>query len=266
MKFFKAVMLAAGRMVHRLSPEISKKLEPAYPFAAQKTAHLAALKSTPPRVALLSSAGLYLANQQPFQYKNFYGDFSFRVFPGDFPPSSLRLTESDFDRGGFEADPGSLFPLAELKAVAAEFGGCAAAHHYSLLGFCLKPKKLLETSMPLILKTLKEDGTDIILLVPACVVCHEVLPQVAAALEKSGIATVTFAFIPRALEATRGPRTILFDGDCGLPFGSSAVETRKELIRLAIRAAFEMKTAGEVWKFPPAFSAQKTTKNAAAVR
>lgn len=266
MKFFKAVMLAIGRVIHRISPRFSKKLEPVYSFARREPGRLAAFATKTPRVALLSSAGLYLENQQPFQYKNFYGDFSFRIFPADFPLSSLRLTESDFDRSGFEADPGSLFPLAELKTVAAEFGGRAAAHHFSLLGFCLKPKKLLETSVPLILKTLKEDGTDIVLLVPACVVCHEILPQVAAALEKSEIATVTFAFIPRALEAARGPRTILFDGDCGLPFGASAVETRKELIRLAIRAAFEMKMAGEVWKFSPAFSAQKTTKNAAAVR
>jgi len=258
--------LAIGRAIHRVSPKFSKKLEQGYPFARQKMVRLTHLATKNPRVALLSSAGLYLENQQPFQYKNFYGDFSFRVFPGDFPICFLRLTESDFDRSGFEADPGSLFPLTELKAVAAEFGGQVAEHHFSLLGFCLKPNKLLETSVPQILKILKEDKTDIVLLVPACVVCHEVLPPVAAALEKSGIATVTFAFIPRALEATRGPRTILFDGDCGLPFGALAVETRKELIRLAIRAAFEMKTAGEVWKFPPAFSAQTMTKNAAAVR
>ncbi|HXF48158.1 MAG TPA: hypothetical protein VNL73_01870 [Verrucomicrobiae bacterium] len=266
MKFFKAVLLAIGRTIHRISPRFSKKLEPGYPFARREPGRLAAFATKTPRVALLSSAGLYLENQQPFQYKNFYGDFSFRIFPADFPLSSLRLTESDFDRSRFEADPGSLFPLAELKTVAAEFGGGAAAHHFSLLGFCLKPKKLLETSIPLILKTLKEDGTNLVFLVPACVVCHEVLPQVASKLEEAGVATVTFAFIERALEAAKGPRTILFGGDCGLPFGASAVETRKELLQLAIRAAFEMKTAGEVWRFPPPASKEKSARNAAAVR
>jgi hypothetical protein len=265
MKFFKAVMLAIGRVIHRISPRFSKKLEPGYPFARQEPGRLAALATKTPRVALLSSAGLYPENQQPFQYKNFYGDFSFRVFPGEFPLSSLRLTESDFDRSGFETDPASLFPLPELKSVAAEFGGEAALHHFSLLGFNLKRKELLEETVPAILKMLKEDKTDIVLLVPACVVCHEVLPLVASAVEAAEVATVTFAFIPRALVAARGPRTVLFGGDCGLPFGASAVETRKELLRMAIRAAYEMKTAGEVWKFPPA-PVETTVRNAAAVR
>ncbi len=259
-------MLATGRVIHRLSPRFSKKLEPAYPFARRRAGHLTTLKTKSPRVALLSSAGLYLENQKPFQYENFYGDFSYRVFPSDFSLSSLRLTASDFDRSGFDDDPASLFPLTELKSVVSEFNGQAAEHHFSLLGFCLKPKKLLETSVLQILKALAEDGTDLVLLIPACVVCHEILPLVAGELEEAGIATVTFAFIPRALEAARGPRTILFDGDCGLPFGAAAVETRKELIRLAIRAAYEIKTAGEVWKFSSGATAEISKKNAAAVR
>ncbi|MCI0405848.1 MAG: hypothetical protein L0209_07220, partial [candidate division Zixibacteria bacterium] len=226
---------------------------------------LTELKTKTPRVALVSSAGLYLENQQPFQYKNFYGDFSFRVFPSEFPLSSLRLTESDFDRSGFDADPASLLPLSELKVVASGFGGEVAGHHFSLLGFNLKRKELLEETVPQILKILKEDETDLVLLVPACVVCHEVLPQVASELEEAGVATVTFAFIERALEAARGPRTVLFGGDCGLPFGVAAGETRKELLRMAIRAAYEMKTAGEVWKFPSS-SVETKAKNAAAVR
>lgn len=266
MKFFKAVILAIGRVAYRVSPRFLKKLEPAYPFTRQRAGRLTALETKTPKVALLSSAGLYLDNQRAFQYKNFYGDFSFRVFPADFPLASLRLTESDFDRRGFEADPASLFPLSELKNVAAEFGGEIALHHFSLLGFNLKRRELLEETLPEILKILKNDQTDLVLLIPACVVCHEVLPQVAAVLEEAGITTATFAFIARALEAARGPRTILFGGDCGLPFGNSAVENRKQLLRMAIRAAYEMQTAGEVWKFPPAASVETTGKNAAAVR
>ena len=259
-------MLAIGRVIHRASPKFSKKLEPAYPFARQKAGSLAALNTKTPKVALLSSAGLYLENQKPFQYKNFYGDFSFRVFPSEFPLSSLRLTESDFDRRGFEADPASLFPLAELNEVVSEFNGRAAEHHFSLLGFNLKRKELLEETIPQILKILREDGTDLVLLIPACVVCHEVLPQVASELEESGIATVTFAFIEKALEVARGPRTILFGGDCGLPLGNPAEETRKELLRMAVQAVYEMKTAGEVWKFPSPSSVETKAKNAAPVR
>ena len=266
MNFLKALILAVGRIIHRISPKFSKRLEPAYPFARQKVTRLAVLKTKTPRTALVSSAGLHLENQQSFNYKNFYGDFSFRIFPADFPLPSLRLTESDFDRKGFDTDPASLFPLPELKAVLAEFGGQIAEHHFSLLGFNLKRKELLEETVPAILKILKEDKTVIVLLIPVCVVCHEVLPQVAGALEEAGVATVTFAFIPKALEAARGPRTILFGGDCGLPFGNSAVETRKELLRLAIRAAFEMKTAGEVWKFSPPAPVEVRVGDAAPVR
>ncbi|MCI0331403.1 MAG: hypothetical protein L0196_10765 [candidate division Zixibacteria bacterium] len=266
MKFLKAVILAFGRVIHRISPKLSKKLQLAYPFFRQKVAGLAVLKTKTPRVALLSSAGLYLEGEAPFDYKSLYGDASFRVIRSDFPLSSLRLTESDLDRTGFEADPASLFPLPELKTVAAEFGGEAALHHFSLLGFNLKRKELLEETAPALLKILREDKTDLVFLTPACVVCHEVLPQVAGALEKEGIATVTFAFIPRALEAARGPRTVLFGGDCGLPFGKAAVETRKELLRLAIRAAYEMKTAGEVWKFSFGAKVETTVTNAAAIR
>ena len=204
-------------------------------------------------MALISSAGLYLEGQEPFNYRSFYGDASFRTFPSEFPLSSLRLTASDFDRSGFDADPASLFPLLELKTVLSESGGQTAEHHFSLLGFCLKPKMLLETTVPRILHALREDKTDLVLLIPACVVCHEILPQVAGVLEQAGAATVTFAFIPKALERARASRTILFGGDCGLPFGNSAGQTRRDLLRTAIRAAYEMKTAGEVWNFsfPP---------------
>lgn len=235
--------------MHRISPKFSKKLEPVYPFARRTAGGLASLKAHGLKVALLSSAGLYLEGQRPFNYRNFYGDSSFRVFPSDFPISDLRLTESDFDRRGFDADPASLFPLPELREAVLEFGGQVAEHHFSLLGFCLKPKKLLETTVPRITKLLLEDKTGLVILVPACVVCHEILPQVAGELEEAGIATVIFAFIPRALERARGPRTILFGGDCGLPFGGPASQTRKDLLRTALRAAREMKTAGEVWRF-----------------
>ena len=251
MNFLKGLILALGRIFYRISPRFSKKLEPGYPFTPKKAEGIIVLKTKDLRVALLSSAGLFLEGQRPFNYKNFYGDWSLRIFPSDFPLSSMRLTESDFDRRGFEADPASLFPLPELKAVLPEFGARPAEHHFSLLGFCLKPKKLLETSVPRILKVLQEDKTDLVLLVPVCVVCHEILPLVAGELEKGGVATVTFGFIPKALERCRGPRTILFAGDCGLPFGNSAGEVRKELLRTAIRAGLEMKKAGDVWNFPP---------------
>ncbi len=252
MNFLKALMLAAGRVIRRISPKFSKRLEPVYPFVHQKAGVFAVLKTKSPNVALVSSAGLYLEGQEPFNYKSFYGDASFRVFPSEFPLPSLRLTVSDFDRSGFEADPACLFPLPELKAVLSETGGQAAAHHFSLLGFCLKPKKLLETTVPKIVKLLREDETDLVFLVPACVVCHEVLPQMAQELESAGISTVTFAFIPKALETVRASRTILFGGDCGLPFGKAAQETRKQLLRMAVRAAYEMKAAGEAWQFPSA--------------
>lgn len=243
-------MLAMGRIFYRISPEFSKKLEPNYPFAPKRTRGLSVLKTKELRVALLSSAGLYLEGQRPFNYNSFYGDWSYRELPGDFALTDLRLTESDFDRRGFEADRASLFPLPELKAVLPEFSGRTAEHHFSLLGFCLKPKKLLEAAVPRILKTLREDETNLVLLFPACVVCHEILPLVAGELEKGGVATVTFAFISKALERARGPRTVLFGGDCGLPFGNSPKEVRKELLRTAIRAGLEMKSAGEVWNFP----------------
>lgn len=250
-------MLAVGRTVYRIAPEFAKKLEPLYPFAQQKAGRLATLKTKNPKTALISSAGLYLDGsttlttfrQKPFDYKNFYGDAAGRVFPSDFSLSELRLTESDFDRTGFDNDPASLFPLPELKQVLPEFGGELAEHHFSLLGFCLKQEELLEQTVPEILKILKEDKTGLALLIPACVVCHEVLPKVAEKLESAGMVTVTFAFIPKAVETVKAPRTILFDGDCGLPFGHSASVARKELLRLAMKAAFEMKTAGEVWRF-----------------
>lgn len=250
MQLFKAVILAVGRVIQQVSPKLSQKLQPLYPFSGQKVGQLARLKTIRPRVALISSAGLYLQNQKPFDYKNFYGDASFRVFPADFPLSDFLLTESDFNPSGFETDPASLFPLPELRAILPEFGGEPAVHHFSLLGFCLKEEELLIRTVPEIIKTMREDRTDLALLVPACVVCHEVLPKVAQKLEAAGVATVTFAFIPKALEKAKGPRTVLFNGDCGLPFRNSASKLRQELLRLALKAAIEMQTPGEVWRLP----------------
>src|ERR1700680_3249280 len=125
----------------------------AYPyrqFAWRPGAHLKKPLSQS-RIALITSAGYFTPEQQPFDESILGGDWSFREIPSTTLVQTLRIgqTSDAFDHSGIEADRSLAFPLARLQElVAAGVAGQAAPRHFSIMGSVSAPGRLVSRSAP----------------------------------------------------------------------------------------------------------------------
>lgn len=121
------------------------------------------------RVALVSSAGLVVPGDRPFDETVKGGDFSHRVIPSDADVASLEEhhRSDSFDHAGIEADPNVGLPLDRLHELAAEgtIGG-VAPRHVSLMGSVTAPGRLMKQTVPEVVDLLTGDDVDVALLVP----------------------------------------------------------------------------------------------------
>ncbi len=123
-------------------------------------------------VALISSAGLALKTDQPFDQKGerlnpWWGDPSYRVLPRTATEEDVRLYHLHIHPRVAEEDLNTLFPLQRLLELEAQGEiGCSAAHHYSFMGYIMQPQVLLEESVPAMIRHMKQDEVDIAILVP----------------------------------------------------------------------------------------------------
>jgi D-proline reductase (dithiol) PrdB len=124
-------------------------------------------------VALISSAGIALKTDRPFdqdgERKNpWWGDPSYRVLPKTATEQEVRVYHLHIDPCYAERDLNCLFPLQRLQELeqAGEIGH-VAPRHYSVMGYILRPEELLEQTVPAIIRDLREDRADVVILVPA---------------------------------------------------------------------------------------------------
>ncbi len=121
------------------------------------------------RIALVSTAGLVVPGDPPFDAKVKGGDFSYRVVPDGVDVQSLEdHHRSDaFDHGGVAADRNMALPLDRLHELASAGRiGSAAPRHISLMGSITAPGRLIRRTLPAVADILVEDAVDIALMVP----------------------------------------------------------------------------------------------------
>ncbi len=121
------------------------------------------------RVALVTTSGLSLADQPPFDTNNKMGDSSFREFPGDISPQLLEMNHRSwsFDQTGILRDRNLVLPIDRLREMQ-ERGeiGSVAPHHYSFMGSIVGPRHLTQESAPEVAHRMVADGVDVALLTP----------------------------------------------------------------------------------------------------
>jgi D-proline reductase (dithiol) PrdB len=121
------------------------------------------------RLALISTAGLTLPGQEPFDEGFRGGDFSYREIPDDALVQSL--TEShrseSFDHTGIKEDPNLAFPLDRARELVARGRlGTTNHRHFSFMGSITAPGRLVQQSAPEAAQKLADDQVDAALLVP----------------------------------------------------------------------------------------------------
>jgi D-proline reductase (dithiol) PrdB len=153
------------KLTHRLFVEN-------YPFRTVDWAPGARLGKplTQSKLVLISSAGVHLSGQPPFDLAFRGGDFSFRELPDAIDVRRLRISQrsSDFDQTGAKEDANLVFPLDRFRELVerGEIGGLNH-RHFSFMGSISSPGRLLADSAPKVVDLLREDGVDAAFLVPA---------------------------------------------------------------------------------------------------
>jgi hypothetical protein len=121
------------------------------------------------KIAVVSTAGLVMPSQEPFDDEVRGGDWSYRELPDDVDLASLRETHrsKSFDRTGLRADANLGMPLDRLHELAAAGEiGSVNHRHFTLMGSITAPARLMRESAPAVAAALSADKVDAVLLVP----------------------------------------------------------------------------------------------------
>lgn len=121
------------------------------------------------KFALVTTAGLRLETDAPFDRSIKLGDTSFRKIPGGVDVQSLTEDHksNSFDHAGIEADKNLALPLDRFRELVEKKRiGALNNKHFSFMGSIIAPKKLIEKSAPRVAEELKKDRVDAVFLTP----------------------------------------------------------------------------------------------------
>ena len=121
------------------------------------------------RLILISSAGAYLpASQAPFDAPNPYGDYTIRRIPVWTPISAIAYAHDHYDHAAVDAEPDVLVPVRRLdEMVSAGAIGALADDFISFGGYQPALDRVIDETIPAIVREVKVLGADAALLVPA---------------------------------------------------------------------------------------------------
>ena len=121
------------------------------------------------KVGLVSSAGFVPPGTRPFDESTKGGDSSWREVAADVDPKSLAdcHRSASFDHSAMERDPDLAFPLTRLRELVDEgFIASQSAKHVSIMGSITVTGNLVKRTGPEVAQFFKDQGADLVLLVP----------------------------------------------------------------------------------------------------
>jgi len=122
------------------------------------------------RIALITTGGVHLKSQPPFDMLDPAGDPSFREIPAHIPAGELAITHNYYDHSDADKDVNIVFPVERVKDLKGSGDiGSVNDRHYSFMGHITGPhlKTLTAETAPRVAAELKKDAVDIVILTPA---------------------------------------------------------------------------------------------------
>lgn len=118
-------------------------------------------------VALVTTCGVHLASQEPFDLLDPEGDWSYREIPSSTPSEKLLVSHSHYNHEDADADVNCVFPIDRVRELheAGAIGGVAPTF-FGLMGFVPNPRPLLDETAPEVATRLVRDGVDVVVLSP----------------------------------------------------------------------------------------------------
>jgi len=159
-KLFTRFPALLDRATGRVGPVVHVEGEPWTPFTGPLSKA---------RVALVTTAGVHLARQKPFDMKDPDGDPTCRAIPSQSPREEYTITHDYYDHSDADRDLNIVFPIDRLRemAEAGEIGSLAPVN-YGFMGHIEGPHidTLIKKTAPEVAALLKGDGVDVVLLTP----------------------------------------------------------------------------------------------------
>lgn len=172
-----------------MSDEIRKQLQSAYGILLSRFPELArgwarsyeALRLDDPplapltrplrevRLALVTTGGVHLDSQPPFDMADPAGDATFRAIPAGTPAEQLRITHDYYDHTDARRDLNILFPIGHMRELVAAGHLGSLATSYGFMGHIEGPhlERLVRETAPQVAGMLKAERVDAALLTPA---------------------------------------------------------------------------------------------------
>jgi D-proline reductase (dithiol) PrdB len=122
------------------------------------------------RLALVTTAGVHLASQEPFDMKDPAGDPTFREIPADTRPAHLTITHNYYDHTDADQDVNIVFPIERVQELKQSHEiGDVNYRHFSFMGHIMQHhiQTLMKETAPQVAAALKSDKVDIVILTPA---------------------------------------------------------------------------------------------------
>lgn len=121
------------------------------------------------RVAVVTTAGLHLRDDKPFNRDQPGGESTYRVIPADTEPADIVQSHFSigFDRTAIYRDINITFPIERMRELAARgvIGG-PAPNHYSFMGALRDCAVIAEQTGPEVARRLQAEGVDLVFLTP----------------------------------------------------------------------------------------------------
>lgn len=119
------------------------------------------------KLAFVTSAGLYKNDEHPFDTEALLGDTTFRRIHKTDDLTTLKIAHTHYDHQFLQEDINTVYPIKHLESmVQNKVIGELADTHYSFCGFVLDTEKLITETAEGILKEIKENKIDLVLLAP----------------------------------------------------------------------------------------------------
>lgn len=122
------------------------------------------------RACLVTTGGLHLRADRPFDMEDADGDPTYRLIPGDARADDLTITHNYYDHRDADRDFNIILPLDRVRELAGEglVGGLTPSH-YSFMGHIdgAHLATLRERVLPQLLTDLAAEKPDFVLLTPA---------------------------------------------------------------------------------------------------
>ncbi len=122
------------------------------------------------RLALVTTGGVHLTTQVPFDMNDPAGDPTFREIPAPSALSDLTITHNYYDHSDADKDINIILPIERVMDLkkAGDIGD-VNHRHFSFMGHITGPHidTLIKGTAPQVVNLLKADNVDIVLLAPA---------------------------------------------------------------------------------------------------